>query len=173
MARALSERDTEFEIFDGFVAAHKFVIERRSAAANVGAIVLDKFVAVSAVPGAHHPPYPAAQIFCESGKVITAIRIVVEGSDYLVKALISQVQKNPRGPQILLSRTSPRFLSRLLELEVPEIAAGPIKVKDSARQTGERAKVAVYSEDRDIDPVGACIGVKGNRILSILKELDG
>ncbi|HRD02407.1 MAG TPA: transcription termination factor NusA [Candidatus Saccharicenans sp.] len=91
----------------------------------------------------------------------------------LVKALISQVQKNPRGPQILLSRTSPRFLSRLLELEVPEIAAGTIKVKDIARQPGERAKVAVYSEDRDIDPVGACIGVKGNRILSILKELDG
>jgi len=91
----------------------------------------------------------------------------------LVKALISQVQKNPRGPQVLLSRTSPRFLSRLLELEIPEIAAGTIKIKDIARQPGERAKVAVYSQDGDIDPVGACIGVKGNRILSILKELDG
>jgi len=91
----------------------------------------------------------------------------------LVKALISQVQKNPRGPQVILSRTSPRFLSRLLELEIPEIAAGTIKIKDIARQPGERAKVAVYSQDGDIDPVGACIGVKGNRILSILKELDG
>ncbi len=91
----------------------------------------------------------------------------------LVKALISQVQKNPRGPQVILSRTSPRFLSRLLELEIPEIAAGTIKIKDIARQPGERAKVAVYSQDGDIDPVGACIGVRGNRILSILKELDG
>jgi len=91
----------------------------------------------------------------------------------LVKALIIQVQKNSRGPQIFLSRTTPRFLSRLLELEIPEVAAGTIKIKDIARQPGERAKVAVSSDDRDIDPVGACIGVKGNRILSILKELEG
>ncbi|MDD8020401.1 MAG: transcription termination factor NusA [Acidobacteriota bacterium] len=91
----------------------------------------------------------------------------------LVKALISQVQKNPGGPQVILSRTSPRFLSRLLELEIPEIAAGTIKIKDIARQPGERAKVAVHSQDGDVDPVGACIGIKGNRILSILKELEG
>lgn len=91
----------------------------------------------------------------------------------LVKALINQVQKNSRGPQIFLSRTTPRFLSRLLELEIPEVAAGTIKIKDIARQPGERAKVAVDSDDQDIDPVGACIGVKGHRILSILKELEG
>lgn len=91
----------------------------------------------------------------------------------LVKALIVQVQKNARGPQVLLSRTSPKFLLKLLELEIPEIASGTIKVKDIARQPGERAKVAVFSNDKDIDPVGACIGVKGNRILAITKELQG
>ncbi|MCR4396949.1 MAG: transcription termination factor NusA, partial [Candidatus Saccharicenans sp.] len=91
----------------------------------------------------------------------------------LVKAVITQVQKSGRGPQIQLSRTSPRFLLKLLELEIPEIASGTIKVKDVVRQPGERAKVAVASEDKDIDPVGACIGVKGNRILAISKELGG
>lgn len=91
----------------------------------------------------------------------------------LVKAVIVQVQKNVRGPQVQLSRTSPRFLLKLLELEIPEIAAGTIKVKDVVRQPGERAKVAVSSQDKDIDPVGACIGVKGNRILAISKELGG
>ncbi|MCX8160412.1 MAG: transcription termination factor NusA [Candidatus Saccharicenans sp.] len=91
----------------------------------------------------------------------------------LVKAVITQVQKNVRGPQVQLSRTSPRFLLKLLELEIPEIASGTIKVKDVVRQPGERAKVAVASQDRDIDPVGACIGVKGNRILAITKELGG
>jgi len=91
----------------------------------------------------------------------------------LVKALIAQVQKNTRGPQVILSRTSPRFLIKLLELEIPEIASGTIKVKDAVRVPGERAKVAVFSQDKDVDPVGACIGVKGNRILAISKELQG
>lgn len=91
----------------------------------------------------------------------------------LVKALILQVQKNARGPQVILSRTSPRFLIKLLELEIPEIASGTIRVKDAVRLPGERAKVAVFSQDKDVDPVGACIGVKGNRILAISKELQG
>jgi len=91
----------------------------------------------------------------------------------LVKALIAQVQKNIRGPQVILTRTSPRFLIKLLELEIPEIASGTIKVKDAVRVPGERAKVAVFSQDQDVDPVGACIGVKGNRILAISKELQG
>jgi N utilization substance protein A len=95
------------------------------------------------------------------------------GTGELVKALITQVQKNTRGPMIFLSRTSPRFLMKLLELEIPEIASGTIIVKDVVRQPGERAKVAVFSQDKDIDPVGACIGVKGNRILAISKELQG
>ncbi|MCI4445406.1 MAG: transcription termination factor NusA [Candidatus Aminicenantes bacterium] len=91
----------------------------------------------------------------------------------LVKALIVQVQKNSRGPQVFLSRTSPRFLQKLLELEIPEIASGTIKVKDVVRQPGERAKVAVFSEQKEVDPVGACIGVKGNRIMAISRELQG
>jgi N utilization substance protein A len=91
----------------------------------------------------------------------------------LVKAVITQVQKNTRGPQVQVSRTSPQFLLKLLELEIPEIAAGTIQVKDIVRQPGERAKVAVFSKDEDIDPIGACIGVKGNRILNVTKELQG
>jgi N utilization substance protein A len=91
----------------------------------------------------------------------------------LVKAVITQVLKGYQGPQILVSRSSPRFLARLLETEIPEIANGTIEIKDIVRQPGERAKVAVVSHERDIDPVGACIGVKGNRILAISKELAG
>jgi len=91
----------------------------------------------------------------------------------LVKAVIVQVLKGYQGPQIIVSRTSPRFLARLLETEIPEIANGTIEIKDIVRQPGERAKVAVVSRERDIDAVGACIGVKGNRILAISKELQG
>jgi transcription termination/antitermination protein NusA len=91
----------------------------------------------------------------------------------LVKAVIAQVLKGFQGPQIFVSRSSPRFLGRLLETEIPEIANGTIEIKDIVRQPGERAKVAVFSHERDIDPVGACIGVKGNRILAISKELGG
>ncbi len=90
-----------------------------------------------------------------------------------LKALITQVQKTTPGPQVYVSRTHPRFLAKLLELEIPEIANGNIEIKDLVRQPGERAKVAVLSRERDIDPIGACIGVKGNRILAISKELRG
>jgi transcription termination/antitermination protein NusA len=90
-----------------------------------------------------------------------------------VRALITQVQKTTKGPQVFVSRTHPKFLAKLLELEIPEIANGNIEIKDLVRQPGERAKVAVLSKERDIDPVGACIGVKGNRILNISKELQG
>ena len=91
----------------------------------------------------------------------------------LIKAVITQVLKGYQGPQIIVSRSSTRFLARLLETEIPEIANGTIEIKDIVRQPGERAKVAVVSHERDIDPVGACIGVKGNRILAISKELQG
>jgi len=91
----------------------------------------------------------------------------------LVKAVIAQVLRNYQGPQVIVSRSSPRFLARLLETEIPEIANGTIEIKDIVRQPGDRAKVAVASRERDIDPVGACIGVKGNRILAISKELGG
>ncbi len=90
-----------------------------------------------------------------------------------VKALIIKVLKESKGPQIIVSRTSPEFLVKLLELEVPEISDGTIEIKAIARQPGERSKVAVISKEKDVDPVGACIGMKGNRILAITKELRG
>jgi N utilization substance protein A len=92
-----------------------------------------------------------------------------------VRAVIAQVRKGDRlqEPLVILSRTSPKFLDKLLELEIPEIASGTIEIKDIVRQPGERAKVAVASKERDVDPVGACIGVKGSRILAISKELAG
>lgn len=90
-----------------------------------------------------------------------------------IKAVVTRVFKETASSQVLVSRSDPRFLIRLMELEIPEIAAGNIQIKDVVRQPGERAKVAVFSSDEDIDPIGACIGVKGNRILTISKELRG
>jgi N utilization substance protein A len=90
-----------------------------------------------------------------------------------VKAVITQVFKDAKGPQVFVSRSDQNFLAKLLELETPEIANGNITIKDIVRQPGERAKVAVSTTEKDIDPVGACIGVKGNRILAISDELSG
>ncbi len=90
-----------------------------------------------------------------------------------IKAVIIQVLKENKGPQVIVSRADPKFLAKLLELEIPEIADGTIEIKDIVRQPGERAKVAVLSKEEDIDPIGACIGVKGNRILAISQELNG
>jgi len=90
-----------------------------------------------------------------------------------VKAVIIQVQRGPRGSLIVVSRSSSRFLGRLLELEIPEIVNNLIEIKGIVREPGERSKVAVLSRERDIDPVGACIGPKGSRILAISQELHG
>lgn len=90
-----------------------------------------------------------------------------------VKAYILDVEKSQKGCSILLSRTYPGFLMKLFELEVPEIQEGIIKIFGAAREPGERAKISVYSEDRDIDPIGACVGVKGSRVQAIVQELRG
>ncbi len=90
-----------------------------------------------------------------------------------VKAVILHVLKENMGPQVIVSRAHPKFLEKLLKIEIPEIANGNIEIKDLVRQPGERAKVAVFTEEKDIDPVGACIGIKGNRILAISQELNG
>jgi N utilization substance protein A len=90
-----------------------------------------------------------------------------------IKAVVTQVRKENKGPQVVVSRADPKFLAKLLELEIPEIANGDIEIKDIVRQPGERAKVAVLTTEKDIDPIGACIGVKGNRIMAISKELAG
>jgi N utilization substance protein A len=90
-----------------------------------------------------------------------------------IRAVILRVDNENNNPKIILSRTSPDFLERLLEAEVPEIADGLISIKKIARMPGERAKVAVESYDDRIDPVGACVGVKGSRVHGIVRELGG
>ncbi len=90
-----------------------------------------------------------------------------------IKAVILNVLKDSKGPQVILSCSDNLFLRKLMELEIPEIADGTIEIKGIARLPGERAKVAVYSRNKDVDPVGSCIGVKGGRINNILKELKG
>jgi N utilization substance protein A len=95
------------------------------------------------------------------------------GQGERVRAVIADVHKNPKGPQIILSRTDPRLLIRLFEMEVPEIYDGTVVIKGAVRQPGERAKVAVLSRERDVDPVGACVGMRGSRVQAIMRELHG
>ena len=90
-----------------------------------------------------------------------------------VKALISEVNKTAKGPQIVLSRASKDFLSRLFEQEIPEIQEGLVRIKSVAREPGIRAKVAVASVDENVDPVGACVGLRGSRIQVIVNEVQG
>ncbi len=90
-----------------------------------------------------------------------------------IRAYILDVQKNTKGPQIFLSRTHPGFLIKLFEMEVPEISEGVIKIISAAREPGERAKISVYSSTRDVDPVGACVGMKGSRVQNVVQELRG
>lgn len=90
-----------------------------------------------------------------------------------IRAYVLEVKKTARGPQITLSRTHPGLLARLFETEIPEIAEGIVQVKVAAREAGERAKVAVASTKRDVDPIGACVGLRGTRIQVISRELRG
>src|SRR4029434_1771163 len=90
-----------------------------------------------------------------------------------LRAYMLEVKKTAKGPQILLSRTHPGFLVRLFETEIPEITEGIVLVKAAAREPGERAKVAVSSTKRDVDPIGACVGLRGTRIQVISRELRG
>lgn len=89
-----------------------------------------------------------------------------------IRALIKEVKKTQRGPEIVVSRADPQFLVRLFEIEVPEIYDGIIDIKAVVREPGDRSKIAVESSDRRIDPVGACVGMKGIRIQSIVRELN-
>ncbi|MBI2503112.1 MAG: transcription termination factor NusA [Candidatus Latescibacteria bacterium] len=90
-----------------------------------------------------------------------------------VRGYIFEVLKVSKGPQILLSRTHPEFLRKLFSIEVPEIGDGIVKIHAVAREPGERAKIAVSSSDDRVDPVGACVGVKGSRVQAIVRELSG
>ncbi len=90
-----------------------------------------------------------------------------------VQAYLGDVVLSTRGPQLYLSRTSPKYLMKLFEVEVPEIREGIVEIKLCAREPGARSKIAVVSKDRDVDPVGACVGMKGIRVQNVIQELKG
>ncbi|MGY4689859.1 transcription termination factor NusA [Salibacterium sp. K-3] len=90
-----------------------------------------------------------------------------------LKVYITKVEKTTKGPQILISRSHPGLLKRLFELEVPEIYDGTVEVLSVAREAGDRSKISVYAEDPEVDPVGSCVGPKGQRVQTIVNELKG
>lgn len=101
----------------------------------------------------------------------------IEGEVYQqsgrLKLLIVEVKKTTKGPQVILSRSHPGLVKRLFELEVPEISDGIVEIFSVAREAGSRTKVAVFSKDPDVDPLGACVGFKGSRVKAIVDELNG
>ena len=123
--------------------------------------------------------YERGNVIVDLGKAdaIMARREIIYGETFKpgdrVQAYLSEVVMTNRGPEIRLTRTSPMFLVKLFEIEVPEIQDGTIEIKAAAREPGHRAKIAVWTEDRDIDPVGACVGMKGSRVQNIVNELQG
>jgi N utilization substance protein A len=90
-----------------------------------------------------------------------------------IKVYVVEVRNSTRGPQVLISRTHPGLVKRLFELEVPEIFDGTVEIKSIAREAGSRTKMAVWSTDAEVDPIGACVGPKGGRVASIVNELGG
>jgi len=90
-----------------------------------------------------------------------------------IRAVLKKVDETPKGPRLILSRADPLFVSALFNLEVPEIAQGIVEIREIAREVGGRTKIAVYSHDESIDPVGACVGLKGSRVQAVVSELGG
>ena len=90
-----------------------------------------------------------------------------------VRAYVSKIDRTLRGPQVIVTRTSPEFLMKLFELEVPEIEQGLLQIKSAARDPGVRAKIAVWTNDRRIDPIGTCVGMRGSRVQAVTNELGG
>lgn len=123
--------------------------------------------------------YERGNVILDLGKADAVLtrREIIYGETFKpgdrVQAYLSEVVMTNRGPEIRLSRTSPMFLIKLFEIEVPEIQDGTIEIKAAAREPGHRAKIAVFTVDRDIDPVGACVGMKGSRVQNIVNELQG
>ena len=101
----------------------------------------------------------------------------IEGEEYKqgdrLKLIITEVKKTTKGPQIVVSRTHVNLIKRLFELEVPEINEGIVEIFSISREAGSRTKIAVYSKDPDVDPLGACVGFKGSRVKAIVDELNG
>ena len=90
-----------------------------------------------------------------------------------IRAVLKKVEETPRGPRLILSRADPLFVSALFKLEVPEIHQGIVEIRGIAREVGGRTKIAVYSTDESVDPVGACVGLKGSRVQAVVSELGG
>jgi transcription termination/antitermination protein NusA len=90
-----------------------------------------------------------------------------------IRVVITKVDKTAKGPQVMVSRTDPVLVQHLFQTEVPEIYDGTVQIRSTAREAGERTKIAVTSRERDVDPVGACVGMKGTRVQSIIRELRG
>src|SRR5215467_9579387 len=90
-----------------------------------------------------------------------------------IRVIILKVEKSAKGPQVIVSRTDPTLVQHLFQTEVPEIYDGTVQIKSIAREPGERTKIAVTSREKDVDPVGACVGMKGTRVQSIIRELRG
>ncbi len=116
-------------------------------------------------------------IFVDLGRVegILPFAEQIEGEEFQpndkIKCYVLEVRKTTKGPEIILSRTHPGFLKRLFELEVPEIYSGTVEIKSVVREAGSRSKIAVYAMDPAVDPVGACVGPKGQRVQNIVNEL--
>ncbi|HLG22139.1 MAG TPA: transcription termination factor NusA [Candidatus Manganitrophaceae bacterium] len=90
-----------------------------------------------------------------------------------IRAYLLEVKPSSKGPQIVLSRSHPQFVAKLFEMEVPEIAEGVVIIKEVVREAGDRTKIAVFSKDSAVDPVGACVGVRGSRVQAVVRELKG
>lgn len=116
-------------------------------------------------------------IFVDLGRVegILPFAEQIEGEEFKpndkIKCYVLEVRKTTKGPEIILSRTHPGLLKRLFELEVPEIYSGTVEIKSVVREAGSRSKIAVYAMDPTVDPVGACVGPKGQRVQNIVNEL--
>jgi N utilization substance protein A len=123
--------------------------------------------------------YERGNVIVDLGKsdAILSRKEIIPGENFKtgdrIQAYLSEVVMTNRGPEIRLSRTSPMYLVKLFEVEVPEILDGNIEIKSAAREPGQRAKIAVYTSDREIDPVGACVGMKGSRVQNVVNELQG
>lgn len=121
----------------------------------------------------------ARNIYIDLGKVEAVLPLgeLMPGDKFMqgdrVKSYITKVENTTKGPQIVLSRTHPGLLKRLFELEVPEIFDGVVEIRSVAREAGFRSKIAVYSRNPEVDPVGSCVGPKGSRVQAIVNELKG
>ena len=118
-------------------------------------------------------------IFIDLGKAEAVMpgKEQVPGEEYQpgdrIRCILLDIESTPRGPEVILSRASPKFVRRLFELEVTEIADGTVKIEAFAREPGYRTKIAVTSADQKVDPVGACVGARGSRVKTIVRELNG